>query len=426
NARGGRKEDEEKDEEEDEEDEEDVTKADGLLRRTQKDLDSLCSAVVYAYLRTHAPPHTLHIPISNLPRDDLKLRTEMAAALAHARLAPDDLLTLDDLPADLPARDTRWLLVDHNALTGDLAARYAGRVVGCVDHHADEGSVPRDETGGDAHDEPRVIETCGSCSSLVVEYCRPAWEKTLADPAAAAADAEDVDAHLAQLSLAAILIDTTNLKSKDKTTDKDVAAVSFLERLAPPAYARDALFDEISAVKEDISSLSFRDVFRKDYKQWEDQSGGGAGGGGRRQVMGTSAVVQNLDYLVAAKAGGDERALLREFRKWAEGEKALDIGVVMTTAHPAGPLEREVLVWAFNEAAAASCRAFYDRFGGELGLAPWRGGRLDSDGGGGAYDDEGARARGEWRAAWTQANVAASRKQVAPMLREAIRGGARL
>ncbi|KAK2012811.1 exopolyphosphatase [Colletotrichum eremochloae] len=369
------------------------------------DLDSLCSAVVYAYLRTHAPPHTLHVPISNLPRDDLKLRTEMTAALAHARLAPDDLLTLDDLPADLAPRDTRWVLVDHNALTGDLAARYAGRVVGCVDHHADEGAVPRD-TGDD---EPRIVETCGSCSSLVVEYCRPAWE-ALAD-AEAGGDA-DVDAHLARLSLAAVLIDTTNLKSKDKTTDKDVAAVSFLERFVPAPYARDAYFDEISAVKEDISSLSFRDVFRKDYKQWEDQSGDGVSVG--RQLLGTSAIVQNLDYLVNEKAGGDEQQLLREFRSWA-GEKGLDIGVIMTTAHPDGRLQREVLVWAFNEDAVASCKAFYERFKGELGLAPWRGGRLDE-----------TRESGEWRAAWTQANIAASRKQIAPMLREAIKDGARL
>ncbi|KAK1980369.1 exopolyphosphatase [Colletotrichum cereale] len=376
-----------------------------VIGNESADLDSLCSAVVYAYLRTYAPPHTLHIPISNLPRGDLKLRTEMTAALAHARLAPDDLLTLDDLPADLAPRDTRWVLVDHNTLTGDLAARYAGRVVGCVDHHADERGVPPDTP-----DEPRVIETCGSCSSLVVDYCRPAWEALVEAGTGGDADA-DVDAHLAKLSLAAVLIDTTNLQSKDKTTPKDVAAVSFLERFAPALpYARDAFFAEISAVKEDISSLSFRDVFRKDYKQWEDQSGDG----GARQLMGTSAVVQNLDYLVDKAGGhGKEQVLLCEFRKWAE-EKRLDIGVIMTTAHPDGRLEREVLVWAFNEAAVASCRAFYERCKGELGLAPWRGGRLDEV------------REGEWRAAWSQANVAASRKQVAPMLREAIRGGARL
>ncbi|GJD00562.1 exopolyphosphatase [Colletotrichum higginsianum] len=354
------------------------------------DLDSLCSAVVYAYLRTHAPPHTLHIPISNLPRDDLKLRPEMTAALAHARLRPSDLLTLDELPADLAAEDTRWVLVDHNALTGDLASKYASSVVGCVDHHAEEDKVPQD-TG----DEPRVVEKCGSCSSLVVEYCRPAWEEALARrPRDGGEDADtdaDVDEHLARLSLAAILIDTTNLKSADKTTDRDVAAVSFLEGLTPaPPYARDALFDEISAVKEDISSLGFRDVFRKDYKQWED----------RRQVMGTSAVVQNLEYLLLDKAGGDQSALLDAFREWAR-EKGLDIGVIMTTANPEGRFERDLLLWAFNEAAVESCKAFYEGYKEELGLETWGGGRM----------------------AWRQRNLSSSRKQVAPMLREAIKGG---
>ncbi|KAK6223050.1 exopolyphosphatase [Colletotrichum tabaci] len=364
------------------------------------DLDSLCSAVVYAYLRTHAPPHTLHIPISNLPRDDLKLRPEMTAALAHARLRPSDLLTLDELPADLAAEDTRWVLVDHNALTGDLATKYASSVVGCVDHHAEEDKVPQD-TG----DEPRVVEKCGSCSSLVVEYCRPAWEEALARrPRDGGEDADtdaDVDEHLARLSLAAILIDTTNLKSADKTTDRDVAAVSFLEGLTPaPPYARDALFDEISAVKEDISSLGFRDVFRKDYKQWED----------RRQVMGTSAVVRNLEYLLLDKAGGDQSALLDAFREWAR-EKGLDIGVIMTTANPEGRFERDLLLWAFNEAAVESCKAFYEGYKEELGLETWGGGRLDEAAG------------GEWRMAWRQRNLSSSRKQVAPMLREAIKGG---
>ncbi|GKT93249.1 exopolyphosphatase [Colletotrichum tofieldiae] len=363
------------------------------------DLDSLCSAVVYAYLRTHAPPHTLHIPISNLPRDDLKLRPEMTAALAHAQLKPSDLLTLDELPADLAAKDTRWVLVDHNALTGELATKYGGRVVGCVDHHADEDKVPRD-TG----DEPRVVEKCGSCSSLVVEYCRPAWEAL-----AKAGGGGDVDAHLAKLSLAAVLIDTTNLQSRDKTTDRDVSAVSFLERFTAAPYARDAFFDEISAVKEDISSLGFRDVFRKDYKQWEDQSGGRGSG---RQVMGVSAVVQNLDYLLD-KAGGDDKLLLGEFRKWAE-ERKLDIGVIMTTANPDGKFERELLLWAFNEDAVKSCKQFYEGYKEELGLEQWREGRLDEVG------------SGEWRMAWSQKNLSGSRKQVAPMLREAIKGGARL
>ena len=61
------------------------------------DLDSLCSALLFAYFRTHTPPHTLHIPLSNLPRADLALRPELNAVLNPAGLKPEDLVTLSDL-----------------------------------------------------------------------------------------------------------------------------------------------------------------------------------------------------------------------------------------------------------------------------------------------------------------------------------------
>ncbi|KAK2767351.1 exopolyphosphatase [Colletotrichum kahawae] len=359
------------------------------------DLDSLCSAVIYAYLRTTNPPHTLHIPISNLPRDDLKLRPEMTAALAHADLKPADLLTLDDIPPSLPADDTRWVLVDHNALTGALSKRFASRVVGCVDHHADEGVIPT-ETG----EEPRVVEKCGSCASLVVEYCRSAWE-------AAALEGGEEDAQLARLALAPILIDTTNLQSKDKTAPKDVSAAQFLEKIAGAQFDRDAFFNEISDVKEDISSLGFRDIFRKDYKQWDDQ-----GSGQKPAVMGVSAVVQNLEYLLS-KADGDHSVLLEEFRKWA-AERELDIGVIMTTAHPDGKFQRQLFIWAFNKNAVEVCQNFVKDSKDDLGLESWGEGRLDQVG------------EKEWRMAWSQSNIRHSRKQVAPMLRTAIKGDPRL
>ncbi|CCF32396.1 exopolyphosphatase [Colletotrichum higginsianum] len=126
--------------------------------------------------------------------------------------------------------------------------------------------------------------------------------------------------------------------------------------------------------------------------------------------MGTSAVVRNLEYLLLDKAGGDQSALLDAFREWAR-EKGLDIGVIMTTANPEGRFERDLLLWAFNEAAVESCKAFYEGYKEELGLETWGGGRLDEAAG------------GEWRMAWRQRNLSSSRKQVAPMLREAIKGG---
>ena len=62
------------------------------------DLDSLCSAVVFAYLRSHTQPkNTLHIPLANIPREDLSLRPELTKALSYAGVGSEDLLTLSDL-----------------------------------------------------------------------------------------------------------------------------------------------------------------------------------------------------------------------------------------------------------------------------------------------------------------------------------------
>ncbi|KAL2760268.1 hypothetical protein ACRALDRAFT_2093897 [Sodiomyces alcalophilus JCM 7366] len=365
------------------------------------DLDSLCSPIVYAYLRsTTSPNPTLHIPLSNLPRADLALRPELTTALAHARLRPSDLLTLDNLPPALDPRATRWLLVDHNALTGPLAARgFSDHVVGCVDHHADEGRVPSTDGTG----EPRIIEKCGSCASLIASFCRPAWEEALRS---SGSRGEESDAHLARLALAPILVDTAGLKAEDRTTDTDVRAVEFLEGLLrdDASYAREAYLEELTRAKEDLSALGVRDIFRKDYKQWDE--------GG--MALGMSSVVQGFDYLLGEKAGGGgPEVVLGTFRAWAE-ERKLDVGVIMTTAHPGGEFRRELLVWAFNEAAVAVAEDFVKTCGEELGLETWGDGRLD-------LVEEGM-----WRRVWLQRNVAYSRKKVGPMLREAMNGSSRL
>ncbi|KAM0325842.1 hypothetical protein ACHAQA_007144 [Verticillium albo-atrum] len=357
------------------------------------DLDSLCSTVLYAYLRSTTPPNpTLHIPLSNLPRADLALRPELAAALARARLRPADLLTLDDLP-DVSPDATRWVLVDHNALTGTLAARgFGARVVGCVDHHADEDAVPAD-TGA----EPRVIERCGSCASLVVEWCRPAWEGAWREAR------EEADAGAAWLGLSAVLVDTAGLKAADKTTEKDIKAVEFLEKVVGDGYAREAYLKELTKVKEDLSGMALRDIWRKDYKQWDE--------GGR--VLGVSAVPQGLGYLVEKSAGGDPQAMFDALTYWWD-ERGVDVGVVMTTLHPGGKFQRELLVWAFNDGAARAVEVFLKTNEQELALETYDDGKLDDLAG------------GQWRRAWKQRNVAHSRKQVGPMLREALKQSPKL
>ncbi|KAI8963858.1 DHH phosphoesterase [Daldinia sp. FL1419] len=365
-----------------------------VIGNESADLDSLCSTLFLAYLRTHTPPHTLHIPLCHLPRDDLSLRPEFTAVLKHAAVAPDDVLTLTELPGGdsrLKPEDTRWLLVDHNVMTGPLGQAYGDRVVGCIDHHDDEGKVP----GGA---QPRVIEKCGSCMSLVVEQCGEAWE-ALAKRGGGDKDVARVDAQLAYLALAPILIDTANLGNKDKTTPRDERAVETAEAHLPAGYDRKAFFDEVAALKEDISHMSFRDIFRKDYKEWDE--------GGVK--LGTASVPREFAFLVRKAGGEDEFAA--ELGRWCE-EKGVDVMAVLTTAKDGGEFRRELLVWARGKGTVDAVRGFAEGDGKErLGLGVWGEGKLDLEEGG-----------GDWRRCWTQERVEHSRKQIAPMLREALKG----
>lgn len=389
------------------------------------DLDSLCSALLLAYFRTHAPPRTLHIPLSNLPRADLALRPELNAVLHPAGLKPDDLITLSDLPKDdLDPQDTRWLLVDHNVLTGELAARFSDPrlIIGCIDHHEDEGAVPHALPPG----QPRVFAKCGSCMSLVLDQCRDTWDRLSADglqqgqpdDSDSAPGSCAVDAALARVALAPILIDTTNLTSKDKTTEWDVRAAELAESKLKPqlstppgiqaegspphdGYDRMAYYDELTRLKEQILGLSYRDILRKDYKRWAEGP----------LVLGVSTVVQGFGYLLREVGAKDE--LLGALRSWA-GEQRLDIAAVMTVSKPGGVFTRELLVWGLNEQAVKVVRQFVGRYEGALGLERWEGGELDGEEDGG------------WRACWRQRDIKHSRKQVAPMLREVMRESSRL
>ena len=117
----------------------------------------------------------VYVPITNIPAADIQLRPEYLAVFKHANIESKHLITLDDLPAlsdiesKLAPENTKWILVDHNALQGQLGKMYAERVAGVIDHHDDEKKVPED-TG----EEPRIIEKSGSClcSALGCGYCQ--------------------------------------------------------------------------------------------------------------------------------------------------------------------------------------------------------------------------------------------------------------
>jgi exopolyphosphatase len=363
----------------------------------------------------------LYVPITNIPACDIQLRPEYLAVFKHANIESKHLITLDDLPAlsdiqsKLAPENTRWILVDHNALQGQLGKIYAERVTGVIDHHDDEKKVPED-TG----DEPRIIETCGSCTSLIANYCQPSWDMASASALSSGAahaqgdsisdDAAFVkrwDADVAQLGLASILIDTADLKDENKTTEHDRKAVEYLEAkimLCPPlaaSFDRTSFYKEINAAKKDIGSLKLQDILRKDYKQWDQ--------GGKK--LGVSSVVKPIEFL-QNKAGEEASsqasdAFLKALEEFAR-ERELDMYSLMTTSSGSnGQFQRELLLWAFNDGAVSAAKTFATKSRDALGLEEWQGSDdIDS--------------KSEWRKTWWQRQVQHSRKRVAPLLRESM------
>lgn len=355
--------------------------------------------MVLAYIRTYAASsnsNALYIPLSNLRRADLALRPELIPVLSNAHLEPKDLITLCDLPqlnkisSKILPEQTRWILVDHNALQGELGRAYGSRIIGCIDHHDEEGKVP-EECGA----EPRIVQKSGSCSSLVVDYCREAWDALSKE--SGNKDTASWDAELAGLALAPLLIDTTNLTNEHRVTEVDVKATKYLETLllAEPGsiFNRDEYFEKITAAKNDIGGLSLPDIFRKDYKQWTEAES---------INLGISSVVKDIQFLVD-KAGNKVKffAAMKDFAQ----ERNLSTFSIMTTSHKDGTFRRELLIWSLDERGVKAAERFEEGSKEHLGLQPWGDGSLDFGDG------------KQWRRCWWQQKVDNSRKQVAPMLR---------
>ena len=368
----------------------------------------------------------LYVPILNIQSADIYLRPEFLALLPCANIEPSDLITLDDLAsishpsAELKPENTKWILVDHNALQGSLGERYGSRVQGVIDHHDEESVIPM-HTG----DEPRIVEKSGSCTSLVTGYCREYWDKLpmsaisleglVPEEEITAGDTADdrvCDAQLAQLALAPVLIDTANLTSKSKVTLHDIRAVSYLEAkiaMSPQIavnYDRGAFFEKINNAKQDVERLALGDILRKDYKEWTEN---------RKHKLGVSSVVKSLSWQInhagvqgtSSSSNNHNTNFFNTIRAFVDDRK-LAIYMIMTAfTDPQGRFQRELFVWAVNPSCNDSLELFSKRAKEEIGLEDWHEEDI------GFPRDDLVHLR-----IWVQKNVDKSRKQVAPLLRQ--------
>lgn len=372
---------------------------------------------------------SLYIPLLNIPAADIGLRPEFTTLFRHANISASHIITRDELPTfsqiaqSLPRENTRWILVDHNKLPGELGSTYSSRVHGLIDHHVEENTVPQDTAP-----EPRILAKSGSCTSLVINYFKSTWDavsdSSLSSGAGHAQSSDSTtndaavtrgwDAQIAKLALASILEDTVNLTSSSKTVSVDREMVAYLEakiQLSPKdarTWNRDQFYEEITTAKKDIDALPCQDMLRKDYKMWTESG----------KKLGMSTVVQSLGWLAmkAAKANpeNDNGSAFNNSLENYMGERDLSVFAIMTASTSTdGKFQRELLVQADSHAINAA-KEFVSMATEALGLE-----NIEVEGIT-QQKEQTEPSQGIWRRTWLQKETGMSRKQVGPLIRKAM------
>ncbi|WFD32467.1 exopolyphosphatase [Malassezia sp. CBS 17886] len=340
------------------------------------DLDSVACALAYAYLETFVRPSGPRwMPALAMHRADLALRLENEVALRRCGIDVNDMCCLEDIPPLGP--DAEVVLVDHNHARGAFAR---AKVVGILDHHADEGQHTDAAT--------RIVcspEHAGSCASVLTMYFAPQL------PAA-----PPIPRPLADLLLSAISIDTVNFSpSAGKAQAVDFLARDWL--LPHSSFAKEvtAYFTQLRAAKKDVGRLTTPEHLRRDYKQFSSE----AAGGGTWEI-GASSILESLADFSARDGSRD--AFVKQLHEFATARQ-LDV-LVVVAGYRENDKSRRALLWYVPQITAANKQladAFASCNAGGVDLEPMQ---LDV-------------AASECLA-WLQRDPHVTRKQFVPALRE--------
>ncbi len=331
-----------------------------VLGNEAADLDSMASAVAFARLLAGVagPGERPAIPVISIPREDYALRTEAVWLFREAGLEATRLVFLDDIDLDRLHEGGRLglVLVDHNRLPKAREA-WGPAVEEILDHHQDEGQHTQAR---------RNVAPVGSTATLVAErFLQQAPEL--------------LEGALATLLLGTILLDTVDLDPAAKrVTPRDEQAAAGL--LPISAADRKSLFDRLQTEKFNVSSLSTRDILRKDYKEYTM---------GAVRCGISSALLSLGDWV------GKDRDLEASFGQYARS-RGLHMLLAMC-AYTQPEVRRELAVYCPDAALRDGVAAFLNRSG--LGLSP-----LAAQAGSGAL------------ALYAQADAGGSRKKLQPLL----------
>ena len=291
-------------------------------------------------------PHAI-LPLINIPRHELRIRRDIEFLLSELDIPSSSLIYLDDFHNDLTNEFSRFhaFLVDHNRLTDELHSVFQDRVIGIIDHHADEGQYLQsiEAFGG-----PRIIQKSGSCSSLIVNY----WKNIFVDLDSSPLN----DFSVAILALAPLLIDTSNMQYKVESHDTE--AFEYLQKIYKPSAQSEkelfSFYQDINSKKKSIEGLDPQDILRKDYKEWS----------GNNMKVGISSTVKSLSWLTQ-----EHENLVSEIGSFSRNHD-LDIHITMTTStNPNNNnFQREQAIWFKDEKSKSLADKYISTFRDELGL----------------------------------------------------------
>lgn len=227
-----------------------------VMGNESADLDSIISSIAYAYLlhMEQSPQKAeFYIPLMNISRAEIALRKDVLYLFDHFHICVDDILFLDDdvqLDALLAQNRLRLNLVDHNSLK-PKQKHLCEIVERIVDHHHDEKKdypliAPED----------KVIDITGSNATLIAEKFLFSAKVELFP-------------ELAGLLLAPVLADTSNLRSIEKTTSRDVDVATVLNGIAAPVLPGD-FYHHLMEAKHDVAGLTPAMILSKDFKEYVD------------------------------------------------------------------------------------------------------------------------------------------------------------
>ncbi|ODV85623.1 hypothetical protein CANARDRAFT_184063, partial [[Candida] arabinofermentans NRRL YB-2248] len=217
------------------------------------DLDSAVSSHTYALLGgSKIDNDELVIPLLNINRVDLKIRKDVHKLFQDCGFNMNDIFCIDDFKNVFVGGgglkfSINLILTDHNSPQGDfiksLINDYDAKVVGIIDHHFDEGEFKDAKL--------RIIQECGSCTSLVIKELHDNNSKLF----------NDVDSDLRKFCVMPILMDTSYLKRR--VCEVDLQSVKLL---VGDFNIYSQYYNNINDAKNDLNGFTMIDILKKDYK----------------------------------------------------------------------------------------------------------------------------------------------------------------